>query len=200
MCWLSREIPVKRIAEKDIPVFKIGQIVQADVDKKKVIPYFYPDKTIGTVVHMKGYEEGKAYEEKNISYGFLYGRFFIDRGLHSYSLDNIRIKTNDIASKYRDKPTIQVMTHKTTLISNDVLRNGQCYDTNRIAVLLCTLPKGTTYYVNEVGEIVSDKIKVEKIIQNPFTVNKDNTPNEYSVMKVNKILNEYENTIRKCTL
>ena len=61
--------------------------------------------------------------------------------------------------------------------------------------MLCTIPKGATYYVNEVGEIVSDKLEVKRIIRNPFKANKDNKTSIRSVDKVNVILNKWEKGI-----
>jgi hypothetical protein len=58
--------------------------------------------------------------------------------------------------------------------------------------MLCTIPKGTRYAINAIGEIVSDEIHVDKIIRNPFTFNKDSSLSKRSLEKINKILDNWE--------
>lgn len=190
-------------AEKDIPVFKIGRV---DKLTEEAIPYFYCGKG-------KTYIEGKEYNEPkdvciqkvntNIP-GMMPTEYVyvINKALHSYSVENIRLKENyvtDSASTPKRKilnPYVTAITYKTTPLSQDTVRRGQSYMVvDNIAIILCTIPKGTKYYVNSVGEIASNSLHVHKVLKKPFTFNVDGKINKNSVNKINALLNQWETLV-----
>ena len=177
MCWRSKQRKVK-MADTDIPVFKIARESDCGIH-----PYFSNSSPWR-------YVEGETYaNDKSFDFNWkTNGTFEVNEAIHSYSAKNIRLTTDDVPPPY-----IRVCTYKTTKESNDVFtRYSQCYSIIKSVVMLCTIPKGTRYAVNEVGEIVSNAIKVEKMIKNPFTTNKDHTVSRRSIGRVNKILNDWE--------
>jgi homogentisate 1,2-dioxygenase len=66
---------------------------------------------------------------------------------------------------------------------------------DNIAIILCTIPKGTKYYVNSVGEIASNSLHVHKVLKKPFTFNVDGEINKNSVNKINALLNQWETLV-----
>lgn len=202
MCWTDKKHPVEYTAEKDIPVFKIGRV---DKLTEEAIPYFYCGKG-------KTYIEGKEYNEpKDVCTQKVNTNipgmpeeycYVINKALHSYSVENIRLKTDyfiDSASAPKRKilnPYVAIITYKTTPLSQDTVRRGQTYMVvDNIAIILCTIPKGTKYYVNSVGEIASNSLHVHKVIKKPFTFNVDGKINKNSVNKVNALLNKWETLV-----
>lgn len=182
MCWKNKNKPVKHIADKDIPVFKIGMLDGKEI----VLPYFFQCGV--------EYQENTAYSENNISpfYSTKKEEHVIHKGLHSYALSNIRLKASHYMISGNIMPTVEIMTYRVTPMSQDVIVNAQQYDAQGLAIMLCIIPKGAIYYINEIGEMVSNEIEVKRIIKNPFTLNKDNTTSVRSVDKVNKSLNNWE--------
>ena len=186
MCWTSYNEPVKLIAEKDVPVFKVAKIAN---NGKTILPYFFSTND--------WYTENTVYLEPGITLNAKISGaskpYTISKGLHSYSVENIRLQDYyHIDKVIKFIPLVRITTHKTTPMSQDFIVTGQTYQISNVAIMLCTIPKGATYYVNEVGEIVSDKLEVKRIIRNPFKANKDNKTSIRSVDKVNVILNQWE--------
>ena len=194
MCWTVKNKPNRLIAENDIPVFKIGKVF---LNVGLVFPYFFK---VGIA-----YEEGLTYNVRQIEpikEGILTAneRYIICRGLHSYNVRNIRLKET---YKYAETflggfkkikaPCVQITTLRTTPQCTDVIVSGQAYEIENAAIILCYIPKNTAYYINDVGEMVSERIKVSKIFKTPFTTNKDGSTSIRSVDKINKILNDWEN-------
>lgn len=160
-------------------MFKIAKIKPSD---GKVYPYFH-DNTFE-------YRENTIYDcvepfKVNTLYYIGKTEYTVHNAMHSYSLENIRLFVSPCSSLYAG-------TYKTTPKAYDVIARPQYYHNTSVAVMLCTIPKGTRYAVNSVGEIVSDCIDVVKIIKNPFTFNKDHSVSKKSVEKVNKILDNWE--------
>ena len=187
MCWISNEKPVRLIAEKDIPVFKIGKIGGF---MQQVLPYFYVGYGVSS------YREGKTYsvleEILPVEEGILPNRYTILRGLHSYNVRNIRLKGALMFDGLKT-PCVQTTTLRTTPQCTDVLVNGQLYLIDGAAVILCYIPKGTAYYINKIGEMVSEKLTIVKLIKEPFSTNKDDSTSVRSVDRINEILDNWEN-------
>lgn len=180
MCWINKVNKIF-VANTDVHVFKIARMKKSD---NKVEPYFMYLNDIE-------YTENKTYRcNKNgfhliLDYFNGYKKYTVDEAIHSYSIANIRL--------FHDYHTlIYAGTYKTTPQSQDVIARAQRYYANDAVIMLCTIPKGTRYAVNTVGEIVSDEIHVEKIITNPFTFNKDLSLSKRSLEKINKILDNWE--------
>ena len=184
MCWINK-VNETFVASTDIRVFKIARLEKHLFDNNKVRPYFIDDSDIE-------YVENKTYrcDTNGFCFTSIYqnGRkYAVHKAMHSYSIENIRLLCSS------DTPAIiKVGTYKTTSQSQDVIIYSQYYWANAIAIMLCTIPKGTIYAVNTAGEIVSDEIRVEKIITNPFTFNKDSSLSKRSLEKINKILDNWE--------
>jgi hypothetical protein len=133
MCWCSGwvETPGRRIAEDDIPVFKI---LYKTLEGKYISPH-----------RSYSYNIGEVYKS-DIVLSVLDNYFVIDVGLHSYSIDCVidintyGILVNDIGSHF-------ILDSYYQCSSSPVLMN-------------CIIPKGSTYYKNKRGEIVSDELMV----------------------------------------
>jgi len=164
MCWRSVSKPIELVAQKNIPVFKIGYVEK----NEKVFPYFFR-------LFNNFYEEGHEYEEKHIDVVMSCMTFIINRGIHSYSIDKLMIKPSEIIYEV---PSVKVV------LRDKPTGGGQTYAAEKMALLLCTIPKGTKYYINEIGEIVSEKIKVNEIIKRPFE--------KWSTARVNTMLNKWK--------
>jgi hypothetical protein len=164
-------------------VFKIAIIKKSD---SKVRPYFQDDSDI---VYKKNttYTCGKdGFFIKPVYVKMLKTQtYVVHKAMHSYSIENIRLYNPYSFFIYAG-------TYKTTQQSQDVIACPQYYNANDAVIMLCTIPKGTRYAVNTVGEIISDEIHVEKIITNPFTFNKDLSLSKRSLEKINIILNNWE--------
>ena len=178
MCWTNKTNETF-VANTDIRVFKIARIKKSD---NKIHPYFVNNNI--------EYVENKTYRCDTNGFCFTCyyqnGRkFAVHKAMHSYSIENIRLF-------YARKNILYAGTYKTTPQSQDVIACAQYYWVNDAVIMLCTIPKGTRYAVNTVGEIVSDEIHVEKIITNPFTFNKDSSLSKRSLEKINKILDNWE--------
>ena len=189
MCWITKNVTNRLIAENDIPVFKIGRVSGDNA----VAPYFFNNGM--------GYRENTTYSADCVikTRPCVHGsgmRRTIDKGIHSYLPRNIRLKPDYIATFGVIVPTVRVFTVKTTATSPDVLRDGQKYLITIAVVMLCVIPKGATYYINEVGEVVSDRIRVVRMIRQPFTTTKGKLTSERSVDKVNHIIDNWENNFK----
>lgn len=143
MCWESKKKCVRLIADKDIHVFKICK--KRMFNSNVVLPYFYSSKT--------KYQVGKTYEsdrsieilkERKVLSILTIKVNSIFNGIHSYSCDCFIIPDGGV------------------FIITDIFGSAlQTYTSNVAVVVKCSIPKGTAYYVNEHGEYVSDKIKIE---------------------------------------
>ena len=133
MCWTCKK-PIKRIAKKDIEVFKI---VYVDAD------------SIVSAIRNFTYELGKKYtselEEPNVFDAF----FVINVGLHSYSNKcTITNKVNEY-NIYGPSRKSRCDYHKWLQIC------GSMYYAQK---LVCIIPKEAAYYINNIGEIVSNQL------------------------------------------
>lgn len=188
MCWTNIKNEIL-IANTDIHVFKIARIKKSD---NKVHPYFILNSDIEYVVN-KTYRCStngfcfKSICQDSITYDsdtkeLVYEKYAVNKAMHSYSVENIRLF-------HAYNTTMYAGTHETTPQSQNVIAY---YSARNAVIMLCTIPKGTRYAINTVGEIVSDEINVEKIITNPFTFNKDFSLSKRSLEKINKILDNWE--------
>jgi hypothetical protein len=182
MCWINK-VNETFVANTDIHVFKIARIKGSD---DKVYPYFMDVSGI-EYVENKTYKCGEYGFCLELSYVGGLKKYVVNTAMHSYSIENIRL-----FSAYNDFDLMYTGTYKTTPQSKDVIVRPQYYRANHAVIMLCTIPKGTRYAINAIGEIVSDEIHVDKIIRNPFTFNKDSSLSKRSLEKINKILDNWE--------
>ena len=148
MCWwcdkpILKEVPPR----KKVPVYKIITM------KKR---FLFPNKLIS---YYKGFEYKlhslftSVLEEPN-HWGGL-GSYSIDKGIHSYIIEN--------GTTRRDSSII-VLNNKTgdQVASYPINTNNRKFTNVKV---LGYIPEGSKYYINEDGECVSDKIILTKIIK-----------------------------------
>ena len=141
MCWVGK-VDDKKIATEDIKTRKI-------VDKFKGSYYGYYQEWFE-------YEIGKEYNTKVTPRdGSKYG-IVIEAGFHSYAWD--------IEMKQLCAGDIKVRSLRHLGGQTVYQNNGKYGGDHKIAVMECTIPKGTAYWENQVGEIVSEKLIVEEEI------------------------------------
>lgn len=129
MCWVSEEKPERLVAKEDITVYKIVQI--------------FPDSKIYSYYNEFPYELGKIYNT-DITIKYVQNSceyYFIENGFHSYNYNpdigfDINLKNNIVCDK-----------------------GGAVYRGPGVMGMLCIIPKGTEYYLNTCGDIVSTSIK-----------------------------------------
>ena len=140
MCWIGKKED-RKIATEDIKTRKI-------VDK-------FNGRIHGYYQDWFEYKLGVEYKIGIVpNSDFL--ETIIDVGFHSYAWDvemksmcggDIRVKSNRPNS------------------GQTVFTNHRGFDgSHKIAVMECTIPKGTVYWENRVGEIVSEKLILEEEI------------------------------------
>ena len=159
MCWLGSDAEAKgRIADKDITVYKV-------MVKRRIIN--------------KGWELFSPFKDMKYE---LYQRYesvirpikplttnIIEQGLHCYSEDCYIASTNDsnmfVFHRYVD----------TTSLGSYYAFGDAQYP------VLCegVIPKGTKYYINDGGEIVTEKLILERYI------NVDKICNKIIMKKIN---------------
>lgn len=179
MCW-NGLIRDKRVAKKDITVYKVLLVLNKEGEKPQ---YFSP--FIKTP-----YELGKIYSEHlSINYftkgssGYNNGEgIFIHRGIHCFDSEVYVVKmpsifpnsSKDLGFKVANKHNIfDVMW---SFYPDHSVSRG-----NSIPVVVkCTIPEGTTYYVNNRGAIVTSRLCFEKDLGCP---------------KVNMVIHNMENRI-----
>jgi hypothetical protein len=141
MCWVGK-VDDKKIATEDIKTRKI-------VDKFKGNYYGYYQEWFE-------YELGNEYSTKVTPRdGSKYG-IVIEAGFHSYAWD--------IEMKQLCAGDIKVRSLRHLGGQTVYQNNGKYGGDHKIAVMECTIPKGTAYWENQVGEIVSEKLILEEEI------------------------------------
>ena len=149
MCWIGLTIN-KKIATKDIKCKKIIVYVK-NGRYSCYAPYYFTTDMI--------YEIGKGYSRnicaKPLNDFSTYTR--ITNGLHSYSEECTAILRMDGGIIIKTKTTEKVVFTKV---------HSECSSSGYMEPVLveCTIPKGSTYYENKYGEIVSDRLKINKVL------------------------------------
>lgn len=146
MCWVGE--PFEKVADKDIKVYKVVRAthftnkqgrdeVQAEAWYRRDTVYF-PGKR---------YHLGKKISPRRTRN---FCECYIEEGFHSYSAENTRITYSF---------------HYGWLKVDS--RNKFCLDVYHYlpSVLICIIPKGTTYYENDRGEIVSEELVTQNIVE-----------------------------------
>ena len=147
MCWNSKDV-IAKIADNDIECFKI--VLQ---DGSNTIYSYYQEFK---------YELNKLYKtELNFIKHRSLGYTSILQGFHSYSNE----LKYDI-TYYNLIPLIKVFNDKTDNTFQAYMVHSTLSNKNILAksvIANCIIPKGSTYYVNEHGEIVSNQIIIKSI-------------------------------------
>lgn len=133
MCWNSKRPTKKQIAKDDFYVYKIVRKTNTTIES------FYESFK---------YELGHLYSvPKSLEINYKAEYFYIVEGFHSYK-NKPTLKTSIINSKPR------------RVFDVGITRQGfdiQYFSSNS-CIMTCKIPKGTTYYVNEEREIVSESL------------------------------------------
>ena len=139
MCWTGR-IEDKRIAEKDIQVFKVVRDIGNGKIKSECIGFIYKTKKLYTLRHWWG---GKRKLKPDIR-----GKYVnINSGFHSYNPDKL------FTVKQQDEHIISVYSKK----GNNFTIS---YNETDIKKVKCIIPKGSEYWENKNGEVVSNQIMI----------------------------------------
>ena len=138
MCWEATRKSNRwpRIATKDIPVFKIGQLRNGCVT-----PYFYSDNVI--------YSEGKTYVQP--IWNFLWPKRYRGIGIHCYSNE------------------CTITTEYSCFVEVEGPFNGikkpylQEYSLKPSVKMEAVIPKGTIFFQNDNGEMVTTRLRIGKM-------------------------------------
>ena len=135
MCWSSFSKPELKVAGDNVPVTKIVK-VSSDIIQAYYVPGFI-------------YSSEKIYHSK-LDSPYLYGMFWrIQRGFHSY-------KSSFPIEFYKKSWCYSLVVKNLIGVRLDVYNSSISSD---LGIMSCIIPKGSKYYENEYGEIVSDTIK-----------------------------------------
>ena len=131
MCWVSNSTAIKKIAEKDFYVYKIGKIVWNNIFISDIRGYNYVPKYPNRIVPL-------------VPYSTCVDSYIIDRGYHSYKW----IALDDYY------PNVRCLCLGNY---NPALKESlEGYKFCCIATFI--VPKGAEYFENEHGHIVSSNI------------------------------------------
>ena len=131
MCWVSNSTAIKKIAEKDFYVYKIGKIVWNNIFISDIRGYNYAPKCLNRIVPL-------------VAYSLFGSNYIIDEGYHSYKW----VALEDI---YPNERCLCLGNYNPALKENISLYKGCC-----IATFI--VPKGAEYCENKYGHIVSSEI------------------------------------------
>ena len=131
MCWTGNTTAIKKIAERDFYVYKIGRVVWNGIFVSDIRGYNYVPKCLNKIVPLVPYH----------LYG---GSYRIDRGYHSY-------KWIALDDYYPNCRCLWLGNY------NPALRESlEGYKFCCIATFI--VPKGAEYFENKCGHIVSSEI------------------------------------------
>lgn len=131
MCWRSNDTVIKKIAESDFYVYKIGKIVWNNIFISDIMGYSYIPKRLNGVVSL-------------VPYNLCVNNYIIDKGYHSYKW----IALDDSYSNFR---CLCLGNY------NPALKESlEGYKFCCIATFI--VPKGAEYFENKYGHIVSSEI------------------------------------------
>lgn len=131
MCWICKGTAIKKIAEKDFYVYKIGKIVENNIFISGIRGYNYVPKCPNRIVPL-------------VPYSLCVDSYIIDRGYHSYkwiALDDYYPNCRCLCLGNYD-PALR--------------ESLEGYKFCCIATFI--VPKGTEYFENKYGHIVSSEI------------------------------------------
>lgn len=131
MCWTGDDTAIKKIAERDFYVYKIGKIVWNNIFISDIRGYNYAPKCLNRIVPL-------------VTYSPCMGVYTIDKGYHSYKW---------VAIDDNSYPT------RCLCLGNyikDLEESLEGYKFCCIATFI--VPKGAEYFENKYGHIVSSEI------------------------------------------
>lgn len=131
MCWTGDNTAVRKIAERDFYVYKIGKIVWNNIFVSDIRGHNYVPKCPNRIVPL-------------VPYSLYVGSYTIDRGYHSY-------KWVALEDTYPNERCLCLGNYNPSLKENISLYKGCCIATFMV-------PKGAEYFENKYGHIVSSEI------------------------------------------
>ena len=145
MCWTGK-LEDKHVAQEDIRVFKVCRPC-CWLGPNYAAPYFMYLNT-GLL-----YEKGRTYYSQfDIRYHWAKDKTVeINQGIHSYAIGNSQ--GSESVKEYSDYFED----------SFSIIESCHSYGANS-RIVLCTIPKGSVYYLNNEGCYVSECLRIDKII------------------------------------
>jgi len=137
MCWMTNKIPVLKIAEENIPVFKI-------LHKDMTSVYFDWQYSLN-IPYRSELDYLKTFSDDSGTLSV------IERGIHSYDLEQIKLKLTHCKEK-----TFPYIIFGIYSNYNDTKLDT--FESHDYAKVIGYIPAGSHYYLNEKGEYVSDVI------------------------------------------
>lgn len=158
MCWESRGMLNVLEAKDDVVVFKFF------LRRRKNWLAPVSDKLFSPFREFE-YEIGKEYTAK-INPIQTIDTWRINKGIHSYDVSKIlHIKINTF--KTEPKFTVEVRVYDDNENDNSFYSAYEETQTKVPILMKCHIPAGTTYYVNKIGEVVSEKLVIDEEIEIP---------------------------------
>ena len=131
MCWTGNGTAIKKIAERDFYVYKIGKVIKDAIFVSDIRGYSYIPKCPNKIVPL-------------VPYSLCVDSYIIDRGYHSY-------KWVALDDTYLNERCLCLGNYNPSLKENVSLYKHCC-----IATFI--VPKGAEYCENKYGHIVSSEI------------------------------------------
>lgn len=131
MCWIGDDTAIRKIAERDFYVYKIGKVVWNNIFISDIKGYHYAPKCSNKIVPL-------------VPYNLCIDSYIIDRGYHSYKW----VALDDI---YQNCRCLCLGNYIRTLEES-----LEGYKFCCIATFI--VPKGAEYFENKYGHIVSSEI------------------------------------------
>lgn len=135
MCWRSNDTVIKKVAERDFYVYKIGKIVWNNIFISDIRGYNYAPKCPNRIVPL-------------VPYNLCVNSYIIDRGYYSYS--SVNFVCDSIA------PGVGGTLSKTVQCrdSEKVLSIDNPFYLATFVIL-----KNSVFFINEMGTIISNYIR-----------------------------------------
>ena len=156
MCWTtfkSIEIIPKTVEKKEGK--KVFKLAAFNKENNVIRSYFIPKLTFYYKVG-KTNEEEIGMVEKGVTNNNAYKlQYSINKGLHSYSKEKCRCEETYTKN-------VAVYTKEQHGMLGYYVSHPRRY--GHLVLLECTIPYGAKYYENSEGEIVSNKLRVDKIV------------------------------------
>ena len=151
MCWIGSKYDM-RVAHEDITVYKVVNKVMIYPDIIKYEACFF--------IWFK-YEIGKTYSQEIYSEAIDKSHIEINKGLHCFSPDAWVERMPSLGFSVSFCGNKSDSEHYYTFTFG-------CASPRTIPVIVkCTIPKGTTYYINDYNEIVTEKLTIVKYLGFP---------------------------------
>ncbi|WP_415989592.1 hypothetical protein [Intestinibacter bartlettii] len=132
MCWTGDDTAVRKIAERDFYVYKIGKIIWNNIFISDIRGHYYAPIRPNKIVPL-------------IAYSPCIGVYRIDRGYHSY-------KWVALEDTYPNERCLCLGNYNSALKENISLYKGCCIAT-------FVIPKNSVFFINEMGTIISNYIR-----------------------------------------